>query len=230
MYKLLCLVLFLFNIQAFASNEGLYNFKWLDEDEKVYVIQNKEFVKDNTFGFDLSIIDSSSSPYQDTVGLSLGLVYYISDNYSLDFTYKQYSNSDSSDLKNLLSAYDSEVKPIIRKIDSAMLFHFNWIPFYGKINIFDQILFFDWGLGIGFGQFQTQGNYKTFLVKNKTITFEQETDTGFNLKSYFKFYTKSRMTFGVEYNLSGVNTIKSPDETKEYLYFADIIGSVGYIF
>ena len=42
---------------VFADEKSLYDFKWLDEDEKVYVIQNKEYVKSGSFGIDLSLID-----------------------------------------------------------------------------------------------------------------------------------------------------------------------------
>lgn len=215
---------------SFASENSLYEFKWLDEDEKVYVIQNKEHVKSGHLGIDFSYIDSNSSPYQDTTGFSLTLVYYLSENWSLDLTYKQYSNSNSADLENLLNAYSNEVKPLIRRVDTAKLLHINWIPFYGKINTFNKIFFFDWGLGLGFGQFDTAGNYKTFKQKNLSITLVEEQDTGFNFRSFVKFYLGENLTMGFEYNLSGVQTILKEDESKEVLYFNDIIGTIGYLF
>lgn len=218
---------------VFADEKSLYDFKWLDEDEKVYVIQNKEYVKSGSFGIDLSLIDSNSSPYQDTSGLSFAITYYMSETWSLDFTYKQYNNSDSADLENLIktgTAQGNQIKPLIRKVDAAKLVHINWIPFYGKINTFNKILFFDWGIGLGVGQFDTAGNYQTFLQKNISITFVEEQDTGFNFRSFFKFYIGKSFTMGFEYNLTGVQTILKQDETKEILYFNDIIGTIGYLF
>ena len=218
-----------FNI--LAAEKSPYQFKWLDDDETVYVLQNKEHIKAHNFGVDLSYATSDASPYQETSGLFLALTYYISENWSVDFTYKKYFNEDSTDLSNLVNAYKADdVKPIIRRINSAMLFHINWIPFYGKINTFNEILFFDWGLGFGVGQFETQGNYKTFLIKNKNITYVDETDTGFNLKSYVKFYTRSRVTMGFEYNLMGVDTIKDPQGKSDIHYYTDIMATVGYLF
>lgn len=216
---------------SYADENSLYDFKWLDEGEKVYVIQNKEHTKAGGIGVDFSFADSQSSPYQDTIGMVFGITYYISETWSMDVTYKQYSNTDSTDLKNLLNVLGSnQVKPIIRKIDTATLIHLNWIPFYGKVNTFNRILFFDWGFGVGFGQFETQGNWKTFSVLNKSITFEKEVDTGFNFKSYVKFYTMGSITMGFEYNLTGVETIRDPAGTKEVLYYNDIMASVGYLF
>lgn len=228
--KKLIFIILLYSINVFANDGGLYDFKWLDDGEKVYVIQNKEHVKAKSIGIDLSLSDSDSSPYQDTSGLMLTTTYYFSEKWSMDFTYKKYNNKNSADFENLINAYDKEVKPLVRKIDSATLVHVNWIPFYGKINTFNRIFFFDWGVGIGYGQFETQGNWKTFLVKNKTFSFEKEVDTGINFRSFVKFFTRSGMTFGFEYNLSGVETIKDQNGKKEVMYYTDIIGSIGYLF
>jgi outer membrane beta-barrel protein len=219
------------SVSSFADEKSIYEFKWLDEGEKVFVIQNKEHVKAGSFAVDASFIDSDSSPYQDTSGYMLALTYYISENWSIDLTYKQYNNSDSADLDNLINANASSgIKPIIRKINTAKIIHLNWIPFYGKINTFNEIFFFDWGLGLGLGQFDTEGNYKTFSNKNILITFEKEVDTGFNFRSFVKFYSKSNFTMGFEYNLTGVNTIKDPNAKVDTLFYTDIIGSIGYLF
>ena len=228
--KIIISILCMYSYQIYADEKSLYEFKWLDEGEKVYVIQNKEHIKAGGIGIDFSLIDNNSSPYQDTTGMSVALTYYLSENWSFDFTYKKYNNSDSADLTNLLNAYDTEVKPLIRRIDAAKLVHINWIPFYGKINTFNKIFFFDWGLGLGYGQFDTAGNYETFLEESVSLTLKEEVDTGFNFRSFLKFYTRSSLTLGFEYNLTGVNTIKDKNGTKEILYFNDIMATIGFIF
>ena len=82
----LTFILTLTSLACFADEKSLYDFKWLDEGEKVYVIQNKEYVKARSIGLDLSIIDSNSSPYQDTSGFSLSLAYYFSETWSNQLT------------------------------------------------------------------------------------------------------------------------------------------------
>ncbi|MAZ49369.1 MAG: hypothetical protein CME65_12480 [Halobacteriovoraceae bacterium] len=226
--SLICCLIAISSI-SLADDKSLYDFKWLDEGEKVYVIQNKEYVKAGRIGIDLSLIDSDSSPFQDTTGFVGSLTYYISETLSLDITYKQYNNEDSGDLSNLLNQIGDGVVPIIRKINTAALVHINWIPFYGKINTFNQIFFFDWGVGFGVGQFQTEGNWETF-DQDVGLKYTTDQDTGFNLRSFAKFYTRNNLTFGIEYNLTGVDTIKDPQGKSAYLYFADIMASVGYIF
>lgn len=221
---------FLFSISnTMADDKSLYDFKWLDDGEKVYVIQNKEYTKAGRLGIDLSLVDSDSSPFQDTTGFVGSVAYYLSETLSIDFTYKLYSNDDSGDLNNLLNQIGDGIVPIIRKINSATLVHVNWIPFYGKINTFNRIFFFDWGVGVGLGRFQTEGNWETF-DQNVGLEFSEDQDMGFNLRSFAKFYTRQNFTFGIEYNLTGVDTIKDPNGKSSYLFFADIMGSVGYIF
>ena len=215
-----------------ANDNSLYEFKWLDEGEKVYVIQNKEHIKAGGFGVDLSVVDSNSSPYQDTNGFIIGFTYYFTEKWSMDFTYKKYNNENSADLNNLIALTEAsnEVKPLVRRIDTAKLIHVNWIPFYGKINTFNKIFFFDWGVGFGVGQFDTAGNYETFDDPSKSFALKEESDTGFNFRSFVKFYTKSSWTMGFEYNLSGVQTIKSEEGNEEILLYNDIMATVGMIF
>lgn len=228
-YSSIVLCLFLLTKTVIADDKSLYDFKWLDEGEKVYVIQNKEYIKSGRFGIDLSLVDSDSSPFQDTTGFTGSLTYYFSEAFSIDVTFKQYSNEDSGDLSNLLNQIGDGVVPIIRKVNSATLVHLNWIPFYGKINTFNRIFFFDWGVGVGVGQFNTEGNWETF-DQNEGLVFSQDQDNGFNLRSFAKFYGGDHFTFGIEYNLTGIDTIKDPEGKSAYLFFADIMGSVGYIF
>ena len=220
----------LLSLNIFASDESLYDFKWLDEGEKVYVIQNKEFTKAGSLGINVSVVQSDSSAFQNTSGFVGTISYYPSENWSLDITYKQYENSDSDDLTNLLTQIGGGIKPIIRKINTASLLHVNWIPFYGKLNTFNRVVFFDWGLGLGVGQFETEGNWKTFDQTNIGITYEAETDTGFNFKSFIQFYTQAGITLGLEYNLTGVDTIKDPNGVSQLLYYVDLMASVGYLF
>ena len=73
--------------------------------------------------------------------------------------------------------------------------------------MFNKIFFFDWGFGLGAGQFDTAGNYETFNDKSVSITFKEEVDTGFNIKSYVKFFTLSGMTIGFEYNFDATASI-----------------------
>jgi hypothetical protein len=148
----------------------------------------------------------------------------------LDFTYKKYSNTDSQDLKNLLEVNTNQTKPLLSSVEVANLIHFNWIPFYGKLNVFNQILYFDLGIGAGLGRFNTKSNRKTFNITNIPLTLEDETSNGLSTKIYFKFFTNKKLTFGFAYNLSAYRGITSYKGSEENNYYVDFLANVGYIF
>jgi outer membrane beta-barrel protein len=217
------------SVQTYASKEDLYKFNWLDEDEVVYVLQNKEFPKDGRVGMDLFLYDSASSTYQSTLGFGLAISYSFSESWGIDVTYKSYSNSNNTDLENLLGLGDG-TKPLIRKVDSAQLFHINWTPFYGKVNAFNQIFYLDWGIGIGGGQYATQTNYKTFEDKNVPLTFFEEGVAGFNFKTFFRFYTSESFNFGLQYELAGFSAIIDSAGTEDFVMYNDLSFFMGYLF
>lgn len=213
---------------SMADDKSFYGFKWLDDDETVYVIQNKEYPKSKRIGVDLSYVKSDNSAYQNTSGLIGAVTYYFNEDYSLDFTYKLYSNSNNRDLDSLLN--DKDTKPLVRIIDSAMLVHFSWIPFYGKLNTLDKIIYMDWGVGGGFGKFTTKSNYKTFLDENVAFRLQPEENYGFNIRTFFKFYMTRQWNFGIEYHTTGVKAITSATLAEEVIFFNDILVTLGYMF
>jgi outer membrane beta-barrel protein len=220
--------LLLFVSNAMGNDKSFYGFKWLDDDETVYVIQNKEYPKAKRFGFDLSYVKSDSTAYQNTSGAVGALTYYFSEDYALDVTYKIYSNSNNRDIESLLN--QNSIKPLVRVIDTALLVHFNWIPFYGKLNMLNKILYMDWGIGFGVGQFATKSNYKTFENPAVQFLLQSEDNVGINIRSYFKFYMTRKWNFGVEYHSTGVQAITSSTLNEEIIWFNDVMLTLGYMF
>jgi outer membrane beta-barrel protein len=227
--KFILLIIMVMTAGAYASDEDLYKFNWLDEDEIVYVLQNKEYPKDNRLGVDFSVYDSASSTYQNTMGFGLSLIYNFSETFSMDVTYKAYNNENNQDLKNLQNQ-GSGIKPLIRKVETATLVHLNWIPFYGKVNAFNSIIYLDWGVGLGGGSFDTRTNYPTFEDTNVPITYIGESVTGFNAKTYIRFYTSKSFNFGLQYDLSGFNAIIDSQGTEGLIMYDDLSFFIGYLF
>jgi len=215
---------------AFAKKDSLYSFKWLDDGEKVFVIQNQEYTKSGKFSIDVQIIDSEGSAFQDTLGVGLVANFFFNENWGIDVSYKHYLNDNNQDLTNLLEYPTQAIKPLVSKVDSVISAHLLWTPFYGKINTFNKIHYFDWGLGLGVGQFTISSNYKTFNQSNKNLTFTSETAIGFDFKSFFKFYATENINIGIEYHLSGVSTITQNDGSTSLLTFNDILASIGWVF
>ncbi|MBT7609383.1 MAG: hypothetical protein HN576_06490 [Bacteriovoracaceae bacterium] len=228
MARIFFTVIFLiFAMNSFANDKSFYGFKWLDDDETVYVIQNKEYPKAKRIGVDLSYVNSDSTAYQNTAGLVAAITYYFNEEYSLDVTYKIYSNSNNRDIESLLN--QNSIKPLVRVIDSALLIHFNWIPFYGKLNMLNKILYMDWGIGIGAGQFTSKSNYKTF-EDTSPFLLQPEDNVGINIRSFFKFYMSRKWNFGFEYHSTGVQAITSSALNEEIIWFNDVMLTIGYMF
>ncbi len=213
---------------SFAGQTSIYKFNWLDEDEKVFVIQNKEYVKSKRLGLDFNFLKSDSSAYQSTNGFTGAMAYYFNEEFSLDFTYKHYMNRDNVDYQNLKKAFPTTtMSPLLRKIDSAMLVHLNWIPFYGKINTFNSIYYFDVGMGLGLGQFKTSSNYKTYQTASEA--YEQEANSGFDGRVFFKFHFTQNFNFGFEYSYTGLKAIMSADKKETMIYYNDLMIGIGFL-
>ena len=104
------------------------------------------------------------------------------------------------------------------------------IIFYGKMNTFNSIYFFDFGVGLGAGQYKTRSNWETFQDTTLTTVYNKESNLGFNLKSFFKIYLSPHVNFGLEYDYSGVKGIVNVQKKEEIIYFTDLMLSVGFLF
>ena len=125
-----------------GGEKDKYNYLWLDPDKSVYVLQNKEFEAKNTFYTDLGYIRGISPKFQDVKGFKLDFGYHLNEEWSLELFYNNYSNSDNQTYKNVQIINGGE--PFVRRINSTYGAMAVWSPFYGKINTFNKIYYFDW--------------------------------------------------------------------------------------
>ena len=124
-----------------ADEKDLYDFMWLDPDKKVYVLQNKVHKKANTVYMHVGTGLGLSSNFQDTSLLHTNFGYYLSEEWAIEGMYTKYSNKDNEALENLRRLNGSI--PFIRKTESNFGVLAKWSPFYGKINTFNKIFYFD---------------------------------------------------------------------------------------
>lgn len=212
-----------------AGEESLYDFLWLDPDKKVYVLQNKLYKKENSFYFDLGYISNMTSKFQDTKGFSGKAGFYFHEEWGLEFAYHQYSNSNNDDYRNVKLI--NEAVPFIRRPSSTYGVMAIWSPFYGKINTFNQIYYFDWSFGAGVGQAVTQSNIKSVRIENAPNKYVRETHESALLKTKLKFHITENVHVGVEY----MNTYymapgpKNP-KSDRLRTNTDLIFSIGFSF
>lgn len=212
-----------------AGEKSLYDFLWLDPDKKVYVLQNKIYKKEHSVYFDLGYLSNFTSKFQDTNGVALRGGYYISEEWGLEVFYNNYSNSNNDDYRNI--RFVNSVDPFIRRLNSTYGAMVIWSPFYGKINTFNQIFYFDWSFGAGYTQINAESNLKTARISSAVSKYEKEVYNGAALKTKLKFHLNQNWHLGIEY----MNTYymapspKNP-KTDKMRTNTDVILSVGFSF
>ncbi len=180
-----------------AAEEDLYDFLWLDPDKSVYVLQKKMYAKKRTVYFNAGFLTNNASDFQDTIGASLKLGYFFKEDWGLEFLYNAYNNSNNETFENVQSVNGSE--PFIRRPNSLMGLTVQWSPFYGKINTFNKIYYFDWSFGLGVGKLSTESNADTASLNTTSNTYTDESFTGIIAKTNFRFYFTKRIHMDVDY-------------------------------
>lgn len=213
-----------------ADEKDLYDFLWLDQDKKVYVLQNKLFHKARSVYIDLGYAFTQTGEYQSTSAIQGTLGYHFKEEWALEFLYNSYSNSDNEPLDQLRTINSRD--PFIRRINSSMGLLGIWSPFYGKINTFNKIIYFDWSFGAGVAKIEGESNKDT--VASGVSSFRKESYTGAMFKSALKVNVTEHFHVKIQY----LNTIYSaPGPTingrvgeDKFRSNSDIILGVGFSF
>lgn len=143
--------------EARASDSEEYNFSWLDPDKKVYVIQNRRYKKANRLLISAMGGVGLSNPYKSTVSLDGRMGFYFSEKFGIEGLYIASFNSPNSNLKALEQASPNAL-PRMRQVDALAGGMIHFVPWYAKMNMFNQILYFDWYFGAGLGVINTRLN------------------------------------------------------------------------
>lgn len=213
--------------QTQAGEESLYDFLWLDPDKKVYVLQNKLYKKEHSVYADVGYISNFTSKFQNTNGLGIRAGYYIHEEWGLELFYNHYANSNNDDFTTIKNV--SGVVPFVRRPSSTYGALVIWSPFYGKINTFNQIYYFDWSFGAGIAKVNTESNIKSVRIDNAPNKYEKETYSGAVLKTKVKFHLTEQVHLGVEYMNTYYNAPGPRDPKSDKLRTnTDVIFSVGF--
>lgn len=227
--SIIALALMLISKNTHAGEKSLYDFLWLDPDKKVYVLQNKLYKKENSFYFDLGYVANMTSKFQDTQGFSFKGGYYFHEEWGIEGFYQQYSNRNNDDFRNVQLINQAE--PFVRRMNATYGAVLIWSPFYGKINTFNKIYYFDWSFGAGYSKIDASSNIKTVRQNNVANKYEKESYNGGVLKTKVKFHISENVHLGLEY----MNTYymapgpKNPKSDKLRTN-TDLIFSVGFSF
>ncbi|MGB0453499.1 MAG: outer membrane beta-barrel domain-containing protein [Bacteriovoracaceae bacterium] len=217
---------------AYSSEKDLYDFLWLDQDKRVYVLQNKVFKKKKSFFFQAGYLIGLSNEFQDTKGFHFGAGYHFTEQLGIEVIYNSYSNSDNDATINLREI--NEEVPFTRKFNSLMGVMVRWDPFYGKFNIFNNIIYFDWTFAAGLGKIETESNANTVADPNSANAFTSESYSAGLVKTAFKIHVTERWSVDTQllrtiYNAPGPKSTTGLQEDS-WRGNSDFILSVGFSF
>ena len=140
---------------ASADSDNEYSFNWLDPDKKIYVLQNRKYTKSEHVLLSAMIGTSFSNPYRTTLNIDPRFAYYFSEDWGVEAFYTFISNSPNNAYKALV-ATGSKVLPVIRENKGQLGAVVHWAPWYSKINVFNQILYYDWYFSAGAGTISSE--------------------------------------------------------------------------
>lgn len=194
-----------------ASNpaDEEYSFDWLDPDKKVYVLQNRKFLKGGKLLVSAMGGLGLSETYRKSYSFDPRVAYYLNEALGIEAFYALSMNSVNGNFKALEESTTS--LPLIREIQSRYGVLAHWSPWYAKINVFNAILYFDWYFTAGAGQMQTRLNTED----------QRGADPVWVTQNLFAFYLGT----GHQYHLSR-NFIIRLDLTGAF-YQAPIFGDTG---
>lgn len=205
----LSLVSFTLSAPALRADEkDLYDFMWLDPDKKVYVLQNKVHKKANTVYANIGYGTGLSSTFQDTSMIHTNAGYFFTEELGIELMYTKYSNSDNDAFENLKKLNGSI--PFIRQTESNMGVLAKWSPFYGKINTFNKIFYFDWSFGLGVGKLNTKSNATSVANPLQANTYKDEKYTSVIAKTGLSLHATKNIHIGADLIM---NNYKAPGPT-----------------
>lgn len=149
---------------AASSEENDYNFSWLDPEKRIYVLQNRRYRKAGAPILSLLGGVSLGDTYRSVYQVQPRFGYWFNEELGLEVFYSARFNNINNTYRALEQSIDAggvTKSPFIREVKSQLGLLFNWAPWYAKINMFNQILYFDWYFSLGAGVMTTDVGPKT---------------------------------------------------------------------
>lgn len=180
---------------ALANEKSVYDFSWLDKDKEIYVLQNRKFRKDGRLYVALTGVKTLSGAFENSMGGHFRAGFFFNEDWGFEFTYGQYSNSKNDVNKGVR---EQGTIPYVRSTKSLMGGLVWWSPFYGKLNTFNEIFYFDWMFGLGAAQVQSEDNRREFnIVKSTAMT--AESNMALMWSTAMRFHINEAWSFRIDF-------------------------------
>lgn len=166
------------------SDKDEYDFSWLDPEKKIYVVQNRKYTKAGRLEASLSAGIGMGETYRTQRQLRARGTYYLNEHWGISAFYFANTNTENDTMTALRSV--SNVIPAVRDTNAYFGASAMWIPFYGKINLFNQVFYIDWHFELGLGSAGTEVDINTRA--NGSAVIETASFGAFHWGSGWKFF------------------------------------------
>ena len=223
-------LIFIFIVPTYlrATEKDLYDFLWLDQDKKVYVLQNKNYKKKNSFYFDAGYTKVINQKFISGKALALRTGFYFHEEWGVELLYNTYFNTNNDTFAAVQRVNGSV--PFVRKLTGSYAGLLVWSPFYGKINTFNKIYYFDWSFGLGLGNADFENNLISAGDENVPDSYDKKSSMAIMAKTNLKFHISKHIHLNIEY-LNTSYKDRSPSSPKEERrYNSDVTVGLGFSF
>jgi outer membrane beta-barrel protein len=191
-----CIFFFVLFEVSYAE-EGLEDndtsLSWMDARDKVYVLQNRKYVKSGRIAFTGLLSTSFSNPYRSNHSLDSRATCFLSESFALEGFYTSTSNAPNATYQALIVFPQY---PKVRQITAQYGGLIQYIPWYAKINVFNAILHFDWYFAVGAGKVITAVDLNT--IKGGPFNYVQDPLNGFFLGTGQWFHVTQNLKFRID--------------------------------
>lgn len=213
---------------AIDSERDEYDFSWLDPDKKIYVVQNRKYLKGGRFELSTNYGVGMGETYRTQRQWNIRGTFYFSEHWGLSGIWFNNFNNENETMAQLKNV--SNVVPGVRDTNRYFGGSLWWLPFYGKINLFNQIFYIDWHFELGFGSAQTEIDINTRATGSAVI--EESSHGAFHWGSGWKFFINRHWHWRLDYlatyykapNPIRGTTNGAEDETYDNYYLTTGIG------
>ncbi len=196
-------LLFLFSnflcVLVLAGEKSPYDFSWLDKDKEIYVLQNRKYTKDHKFYASLMLGATTSGAFISSYAMQARTGYFFHEEWGVEILFSKNSGSENAIAKSVRT--DTAAIPFYRKMDHYFAGMLVWSPFYGKVNTFKKIVYFDWTLGAGLASISDLNNRQSVLA-NSDQDLESESHIGFILDTGLRFYINPKWSIRTDVTMT----------------------------
>lgn len=196
-----------------------YNFSWLDPDKKIYVLQNRRYLKSDRPI--ISVLGGSglSNPYRNTLNIEPRFGFYFNESVGIEVFATFSSNAENNTVNALLDASgNTSAIPFVREIRSQYGGLIHWAPWYAKINVFNQILYFDWYFEAGGGVMTSAQDRRA--NKLAAPNFVTETLPAFFIGTGQQFFLNQTFVFRIDV-MNGIYSASYKNNSTEKALFSN---------